>query len=430
MASIAFDDSSYNPADWIDFGGGGVTGGKWTVFDPAPSNDVNGRVSTPGTSVPGSTVAAPQPYNTGAGWGDPLNAAQPQDPYYSLFQALNPTSPAAQASPVGMQYRPSGSPASAPSYGAPTGDSVRDPIRKFVVDTLAGLGKSPTGPGSGPTDVEYYVDRILQEGGLNAGYDWAGRIARGVNGTQPPETGSFAGPAAPSASAFGYDDPSSMLYLTQALQRLSSLNQQQTQVDPFQQLLQLFGLNRVSDLSGAPYTAGEDAALRTRYLEPLTQARDAALRQNKERVAARGMLPSSGLLDVLNRDVNTGYQKAVAGAANDTAIQAINEKQRRAQEQLAILSSLLGVSQTAQDRNNALGREAVSTAALFPQFDERRLNELLAASGEGATSPTSALSALTQLGGLNLSTQRLNDQNSANSAAAWGQILGYILGAL
>jgi hypothetical protein len=61
-----------------------------------------------------------------------------------------------------------------------TGDPTRDPVRQFVMDAFAKHGKQPTGPGSGPTDLEYYVDRILQEGGLNSGYDWAGRISRGI----------------------------------------------------------------------------------------------------------------------------------------------------------------------------------------------------------------------------------------------------------
>jgi hypothetical protein len=424
MASISWDNlapGDYQPADWVDFGGGGTTGDKWTVFDPPPSNDVNGRVSTPG--VPVATAPTTPTYTTGAGWGDPYNAAQPQDPYYSLFQSLNPSSPAAQASPVGMQYRPNGSAPAATSGGGRTAESIVDDW--FANQNIRGHQdknvwvnylKNANG-GLTDANVNYFLGRFLEDPNNN------------------PHTGETfgggpSGPPTPNASAFGYDDPSSLLYLTQALQRLSSLNQQQQQIDPFQQLLQIFGLNRVGDLSGAPYTAGEDAALRTRYLEPLTQARDAALRQNKERVGARGMLPTSGLLDALNRGTNADYQKAVGSAANDTAIQAINEKQRRGQEQLAILSSLLGVSRTAQDRNNALGKEAVTTAELFPLFDERRLDQLLRASGEGATSPTSALSALTGLGNLNLNAQQLNDRNSANSSAAWGQILGYILGAL
>jgi hypothetical protein len=409
MASIRWDnlgESDYQPADWIDFGGGGETGGKsggFTIQDFAPA-----------------PAPAQDPFAAFSGGG---GAPQPWDPYYSAYGAEHPG--ANTAAPIGTQLSYTNAPmaAAASGGGGRTAESIVDDW--FANQNIRGHQDKNVwinylkNANGGLTDqnINYFLERFREDPNNNphTGEVFGG----GTRGQQIPPT-----------SAFGYDDPSSMLYLTQALQRLSSLNQQQQQVDPFQQLLQLFGLNRVNDLSGAPYTAGEDAALRTRYLEPLTQARDAALRQNKERVGARGMLPSSGLLDVLNRGTNADYQKAVGSAANDTAIQAINEKQRRAQEQLATLASLLNVSRSAQDRQNALGKEAVTTAELFPLFDERRLDQLLRASGEGATSPTSALSALTGLGNLNLNTQQLNDRNSANSAAAWGQILGYILGAL
>lgn len=61
----------------------------------------------------------------------------------------------------------------------------REYARQQFRSVLSSLGKQPTGPGSGPTDEEYYLNRIMEEGGWDSGYDWAGRIKRGIEGTQP-----------------------------------------------------------------------------------------------------------------------------------------------------------------------------------------------------------------------------------------------------
>jgi hypothetical protein len=80
-----------------------------------------------------------------------------------------------------------------PTPGQPPTGDPRDRIRQYVNSQFAANGRQGTGAGSGPTDTEYYVDRISQEGGLDSGYDWAGRIARGINGTQPPLPGQGGG---------------------------------------------------------------------------------------------------------------------------------------------------------------------------------------------------------------------------------------------
>src|SRR5262245_1347055 len=70
-----------------------------------------------------------------------------------------------------------------------TGDPTRDPVRRQAFDYITKAGGTPTGRGSGPTDLEYYVDQMLDP--VNAGYgDWAGRVERGIKGTQP---GGFGG---------------------------------------------------------------------------------------------------------------------------------------------------------------------------------------------------------------------------------------------
>lgn len=323
-----------------------------------------------------------------------------------------------------------------------TGDSTRDPVRQFVIDTLAKYGRTPTGAGSGPTDIEYYVDRILAEGGLNTGYDWAGRIYRGLTNTQPPEQPRAGAappqaapamqPSAPQPNPGGYDDPSSMLFLNQAMARLADLNT--PRVDPYEQLLQMLALMRAGELGDEPFTTGDDAALIAQYRDPMTQSRDQAKKQKAEDLSRRGFTPTSGLFQSEMGKIDQAYERGIASASNDLGVRAVTERQQRRNQQLDLLSNLVQLSRTSTDRSDARSREALSTAQIFPDFDERRLNMLLGASGEGQTSPGSLISSLTGLGNLGLSTQRLGleqqqitDANSAANSYAMGQLINAII---
>jgi hypothetical protein len=241
------------------------------------------------------------------------------------------------------------------------------------------------------------------------------------------DTGSTGGPNVNSGqnNPGGYTDASSQIYLGQLMQRLLELRTPQN--DPMENLLALAGMQRVGDLTSAtPYTAGEDAALTAKYMNPLTRARDAALLRNKEQISARGMGDTSGLLHVLDRQTQNDYQHGVAGASNDLAVRAVDEKQRRQDEALTILNSLMQLSRSRTDRQNALYDQALSVAKGFPDFDEQRLRDLLASSGEGVSS-TGALGSISSLGSLGLGSTINNQNQSGNSAAAWGQLIGYLL---
>jgi hypothetical protein len=69
-----------------------------------------------------------------------------------------------------------------------------------VTQQLAQYGIQPGPRGSGVGDVEYWTDQVLDP--VNTGYgDWAGRIQRGAQGTQPPLAGG--GGAGGAGGAFG-----------------------------------------------------------------------------------------------------------------------------------------------------------------------------------------------------------------------------------
>lgn len=234
---------------------------------------------------------------------------------------------------------------------------------------------------------------------------------------------------APDTSQSNYgNSASSELFLNEALSRLEQLHQPVD--DPFQSIYALYAMQQAMGLSGDPYTAGDDAALRARYMEPLTQARDAAQQQTAERMGARGITPSSGLYQDQMNQLDQGYERGVAQGSNDLAVRAIDEKQRRNQQQLAIFNSLMQMSSGQRAENSANGREALSVAGLFPQFESDRLNQLLAASGEGATSTSNLAQWLQTMQNQNANQAGQNNQNSQQSSYAWAQAIVRAMAAL
>lgn len=215
------------------------------------------------------------------------------------------------------------------------------------------------------------------------------------------------------------------VYVNEILSRLQQLRQPVN--DPFKDLLQLMALKRVDGLGGAPYTEGEDAALRAHYMEPLTHARDEQRQNARERAGARGFLPTSGLLDEMTGQVDDSYNRAVAGASNDLSVRAVDEKQRRSDQQLSILADMLGVNRNFRQEDDQRGQSLVNTAGLLKNLDFESLNALLQSSGDtgaGANNVLSEIARLTQ------GNQQNGQQRDDQSAAMWGQIIASIIGGL
>jgi hypothetical protein len=230
------------------------------------------------------------------------------------------------------------------------------------------------------------------------------------------------GGSVPGAGA-GYTDPSSQLFINELLSRIENLRKPVE--DPMAPLYQLMALTRVQNLQGEPYTGADDAALTARYMNPLTQARDAELQQNKERIGQRGMLPTSGLLDELNKTTNQSYQQGVATHSNDLAVRAVDERQRRQQEQLSVLSDLLTQGRTARSEEDRRGSEIVDLAKMLPDMDTQRLNSLLGASGDNSAAQAS--SGLLAQNAQRMQQDLLNAQTQAQRDAIWGEFFGSLL---
>ncbi len=292
-----------------------------------------------------------------------------------------------------------------------------------AMNTLAGqfvnaLGVTGQGPGNGFTWGQPDTGRkkLYVPGGLDLREDAPGQWSAHQEG-----------PSGSAGGGYGAGDGSSNeLYVNEIMNRLQALHQPVQ--DPLQPLYQLMALQRVQNLNGAPYTAGEDAALTAHYMDPLTQARDAALGRNKEQAGARGFLPTSGLSQSLNQGVERDYEKAVAGGANDLAVQAVNEKQRRQDEQLTILSQLLTQNQGARGEDNARAQELLATAGLLPGIDQQSLNALLAASNDNSAGNASQL--LNYIASLTQNNTLRTDVNGQNTSYLLGQLVDGLLGGL
>lgn len=262
-----------------------------------------------------------------------------------------------------------------------------------------------------PDDLGWF-DAVLASGAGGQGYNPFSLQQNAGGGGGAPTT--------------GYTDPSTSLYVNELVNRIGELRQPVT--DPLGDLYALAALARFQDLQQPAYTSGEDAALRAKYQEPLTQARDAALTRQREDLGRYGYLPSSGLAVKQRGDIERGYQQGVAGISNDLAVRSIDETQRRKSEALLALLQLATRGDTLRDEDRQRAMDLVSTSQLLPQLDATRLDQLLRASDPTAAS--SALSSLFSLGGLFQNQQGVEDRNRQATSYAWGSLLPYLMAAL
>lgn len=315
------------------------------------------------------------------------------------YQGYNPNGPQAQIDPGWFQQ----------TFGAPGTpgelNALEQSLSQYGIKVLrnaagvAGKIQYPTGQ---------VVDIIKAAGAGGQGFQWL------------PEGG-----PADTSTAYG-NSASTQLYVNEILARLEALRQPVN--DPMLPLLQSLALQRVNSLQGDPYTAGDNAALIAKYQQPLTDARDAELQRRKEELSARNIGPSSGLYQQQLADVGSAYTKGVAGISNNLAVQAIDEKNRRAQEALSILASLVGAGQQQRSEVNAQANDLLRVAALLPGLDESRLQLLLQASGD--PSANTSLSALTSLAGLSQNASAQNSLISQQNAEAMGAYIANIIASM
>lgn len=219
-----------------------------------------------------------------------------------------------------------------------------------------------------------------------------------------------------------FDDPATQMFQSLILDRIDKLlNSVQR---PDDDRYRTAALSRVDELMKDPYSQADEQALITRMRDPLTQARDTRMQESRERLGARNIGPTSGLFEeqVYNAP-NRDYERALAGGTSDLAVQGIQEKQRRRDSALNILTNLVGLGRDSRQEDEGRAREVLTTGAILPDLSERRLQLMLQSLGLSNSQTGSLMSSLLQLQGLNQNQSQFDDAQSAQNAEFWGSMI-------
>lgn len=175
------------------------------------------------------------------------------------------------------------------------------------------------------------------------------RLAADDAGALAALSGAGIGPSSAAPVPFQFNDP-----YTKQLEELGQRALQSfTQPNPQVQQVMDFLNKRFGELSTSNgYSPDELAVLRTQALEPIEANRAASQQRVLERSSARGMLPSSGLVQDEQRTVDRDFDKLRTAADRDLAINSINERGRRQGE--AVNLGQLGISIPQQQNAQAL----------------------------------------------------------------------------
>lgn len=399
---------------------------SWDDWDSGPEDYrpfEYSQPSSPAPSGPGALSPAEQTYaNQTAAREAYYNTNPLQMPTFSTSQQSGLDSILQRTTPIA----PSPAPQAAPQQPQPAGGDPRSLWNSWYQSA----GQKPRQ--SMNTSLQPFVDYLKSQGlnaevnvdphGFGKGINLNGQFIKLLDGYDNPIWEDYAN--AGQGGGAQTQDPSSELYINELLARMGVLRQPVQ--DPLAPLYQLMALTRVQNLAGDPYTGKDDAALTARYMNPLTQARDAELQANKERIGARGMLPTSGLLDELNKGTNQNYQQGVAIGSNDLAVRAVDERQRRQDEQLSVLADLLRQGQGARREEDLRGQELIDLAAMLPAHDERRMQLLLDASNDGGAAANAGNVLLSQQA--NAIAERYRQaQTDAQRDAIMGEFFGSLL---
>lgn len=222
----------------------------------------------------------------------------------------------------------------------------------------------------------------------------------------------------------GGGDSSQALLINAALQRLSQLQQPIDHTN--EDLYTKYALDRVGTLGGAPFSDSQSAALLTKNLEPLTQARDQAKQQAAQDLSRRGFTPQSGVFQQRMSQIDQAYERGVAGVTNTLNVQGIDQAQKNAQQQLQILDSLVTMGKMSRQEADQRSQEIVQTAGIPLSSDQSVLQSLNQSAGNG-NDASSIIQSLLSLGQSNQRGTIIQNQNDQQNAAAMGQVIGYIL---
>lgn len=193
--------------------------------------------------------------------------------------------------------------------------------------------------------------------------------------------------------------------------------------------LSQFMNQRVTKLQGPAYTGSEAEVLRAQLLDPIERDRSAARQRALEHVSARGLRPEDGLAQELMNLVDREYNEYRAKAQGSLASRQIEEQRSREQEAQGLLQYLsmlpdavargdLDFVAYVQNLIAQPGQQGLAVGDVLAELPTKRLNDALATLGMGPSIGGASSNAIQML----QLAQNQRAQNSANAAAAWGNI--------
>ncbi len=196
-----------------------------------------------------------------------------------------------------------------------------------------------------------------------------------------------------------------------------------------------------ADLSANPsgYTPDELAMLRTQAQQPIMAQRDASQQQLLNQAGARGILPSSGLVQSEIADNNRFYGGQSDAAQRDLAINALNRAQSNRQQALQLGETALQIPQQQSQQGlqvaqllNSLQQGRTSNALAMSQdlYQLPRTALQDALSVVNGSNPTAAISPFVQLQGQQLQNAQYQQGLAQQQQTAYGQMLAQWIQAL
>jgi hypothetical protein len=211
-----------------------------------------------------------------------------------------------------------------------------------------------------------------------------------------------------------FDDPYTKLYEDTLQNALKSYSQPTAQV---QQLMDFLNKQFQSLSQNPGYSPEQMAVLNTQAFEPIEQMRQASQQRTIERAGARGMLPSSGLIQGEQAQNDRVYDQMRTVANRDLAVNQINRQNADVQRALALAQ--MGVQVPQQQQSQAL-----NVANLLYQLPRNSMMDSLQVLN--ASSPQSAISPYLQV----LQQQQQQQQLQQQQDAAFWQGIGQLLAGL
>jgi len=319
--------------------------------------------------------------------------------------------------------------------GKPTGNpdgktAVSRMDENFINDWLNVWGAAPGANPSVMKDRAYWLRRIKETGGLGAdNLEYWRKLTQRPEGA--PEGGTTTTTTTPAptftpAPTVGnnpnvFSDPATKEW-EQALRAMVDRLNKPTNLPDYQPLVD-YMRQYIEQLKQPGHTAEQQDLIQTQTLDPLERQRQAAHQQVIQRLAARGIAPSSGVVEKALQDVDRQFEQLRTKTQADFALNEIDLNKSNKDRALAVGGQLAGLEAGMASGDEQRANQAVSMLFQLPQFANTRLQLALQTLGSGQVNPGlfSNLGMFQQQG----QQQQQQDQNYyAQIAALIAQLYG------